>query len=62
MAEKMAVREGWVDEWSEEMIKRRNEGRPSRPQNKFLRVELVKLCTGVVLLSAEVIEGHQTID
>lgn len=62
MAEKMAVREEWKDERSEEMIKRRDEGRPSRPCNKFLRVGLVKLCTGVILLSAEVIEGHQTID
>lgn len=37
-------------------------GRPSRHYNKFLRVGVVKLCTGVILLSAEVIEGHQTID
>lgn len=35
---------------------------PSRPRNKFSRVGLVKLCASVILLSAGVIEGHQTID
>lgn len=41
---------------------RRNEGRPSRPHNKFSRVGPVKLCAAVILLSAGVIEGHQTTD
>lgn len=59
VADKLAAREGWKDERSEERIKRGNEG---RPHNKFLRVGLVKLCTGVILLSAGVTEGHQTID
>lgn len=37
-------------------------GGPLRSPNKFIRVGLVKLCTGVILLSAEVVEGHKTID
>lgn len=51
-----------MDERREEGTERGNEGRPSRPHNKFSRVGLVKLCAAVILLSAGVIEGHQTID
>lgn len=65
MADKRAAREGgmgWEDESRQERTERGNEGRPSRPHNKFSRVGLVKLCAAIILLSAGVIEGHQTID
>lgn len=61
-ADKLAGRERREDERREERIKRGNEGRPSRPHNKFSRVGLAKLYASVILLSAGVIEGHQTID
>lgn len=46
----------------EEKIESGKEQWPSRPHNKFSRVGPAKLCASVILLSAGVIEGHQTID
>ena len=37
-------------------------GRPWRHRNKFSGVRLVKLCAGVISLSAGVVEGHRTAD
>lgn len=50
------------DERREERMERGNEGKALKAHNKFSRVGPAKLCAGVILLSAGVIEGHQTID
>ena len=46
----------------EDRMERGNEGKALKAHNKFSRVGPAKLCAGVILLSAGVIEGHQTID